>query len=633
MLSLPGKKEAWDPPFLLQPDVKTRLSGVRLLPARAGKSSLEAQGASCCSANRKLRHASQERTDLKMDMETPPSGAYFTAESGPRPGEAPPVGPLPAAPSHPAFRPLDGWFAAACLVFAYMGVHWYFFGGYGYGTTLLFLCLAAGAGLYLHGKGCPLGRAWWTGLGLLLLFCLPFSLYAPSPVLVFTALFLLLLLTLWTARAAAGDGRSLLRRHWLADQARALLLYPFGALGAAFQAIAALFRRLPAGKAVRRVLLGLLLALPVTALAGVLLFRADAAFAGLLTQIGESLFGRLEWDLPLTFVRLGLSVVGGILLFSLFTSSLRRPHPETFTDAGMDTLRGQLQLVSPTVVITALTPVCLLYLLFVVSQSAYFFSAFRDCLPAGFTYADYARRGFFELCMVAVLNMGLIALLSLFCRREGKRPAAVRVFTLALSLFTLLFIAVDLRKMLLYIDRYGLTPLRVYTSWFMLLLAAVFLVLMVQQFRERLHLVRWLGAIFLVFFAVLNFADVDARIAEYNVAQYRSGRLETVDVSLLQSLSDSAIPAVYPLLSDEDEQVSEQARAVYRAAYKRLRQKPAIQGSLASHRAMRALESALAEGLFQLENGWPQSEPAAPENGFSTSADDFSAVRASGSAD
>lgn len=542
-----------------------------------------------------------------MDTELPRSPSAGSVPAA-WPESAPHSAPLH---SSPAYQPLDGWFAAACMGFAYMGVRWYFFGGYGYGSTLLFLCLCPSISLYLHAKGRPLGRAWRTGFALILLFCLPFSLYAPNPVLFCTAVLLLPLLALWTLRTAEGDRRPLLRRHWIADQARALLLYPFGALGGAFRAIAVLFRRFPAGKTMRRVLLGLLLSLPATAAAGLLLFRADAAFSGLLTRVGDALFGRMEWHVPQSLLRLALSLSGGLLLFSLLTSARCRAYPATFTDEGLDSLRVRLQVAPPTVVIAALAPVCLLYLLFVASQSAYFFSAFRDCLPAGFTYADYARRGFFELCMVAVLNLGLIALLSLFCRRrESRRPPIVRFFTVALSLFTLLFIAIDLRKMLLYIDRYGLTPLRVYTSWFMLLLGAVFLILAIQQFRPRLSLVRWIGGVFLAFFALLAFADVDARIAEYNVAQYRSGRLETVDVSLLQSLSDSAVPAVYPLLTDADGQVAEQAQALYRAARDRLREKPLLQGSLASRRARAAVERAYSSGLLPEEEAYSAPIPA-----------------------
>lgn len=127
----------------------------------------------------------------------------------------------------------DGLFALFCLAAGYMGVRWYFFGSYGIGTTLLFFTLGVGISVYLRGKGCALGRAYWAGILLLLGFGTVFSLFRPSFVTFCTAVFLLLLLTLWAYRTAMDDGKGLIRRHWPADQARAFLVMPFASFGAA----------------------------------------------------------------------------------------------------------------------------------------------------------------------------------------------------------------------------------------------------------------------------------------------------------------------------------------------------------------------------------------------------------------
>ena len=111
----------------------------------------------------------------------------------------------------------DGLFALFCLAAGYMGVRWYFFGSYGIGTTLLFFTLGVGISVYLRGKGCALGRAYWAGILLLLGFGTVFSLFRPSFATFCTAVFLLLLLTLWAYRTAMDDGKGLIRRHWPAD--------------------------------------------------------------------------------------------------------------------------------------------------------------------------------------------------------------------------------------------------------------------------------------------------------------------------------------------------------------------------------------------------------------------------------
>ena len=113
-------------------------------------------------------------------------------------------------------------------------------------------------------------------------------------------------------------------------------------------------------------------------------------------------------------------------------------------------------------------------------------------------------------------------------------------YVLLLCGFTLFIIATALAKMLLYIRAYGLTQLRVYTAWFMVLLAAVFLVLILRQLRERFPTAAVLTAAFLALFGVLCFSRPDALIAEYNLRRFAQGTLPELDVRMLCGLSDDA---------------------------------------------------------------------------------------------
>ena len=113
--------------------------------------------------------------------------------------------------------------------------------------------------------------------------------------------------------------------------------------------------------------------------------------------------------------------------------------------------------------------------MFFISQAGYFLSAFTNSLPEGFTYADYARRGFFELFAIALINLGVTCFMSLFSKKAGReKPFALKFYSVMISVFTLILIATAMSKMIMYINRYGLTALRFYTSWFMVLLAMIF---------------------------------------------------------------------------------------------------------------------------------------------------------------
>ena len=112
------------------------------------------------------------------------------------------------------------------------------------------------------------------------------------------------------------------------------------------------------------------------------------------------------------------------------------------------------------------------------------------------TYAEYARRGFFELCTVAGINLAVITVAHFIIKQEAgksdgkdqetkqKAPKTLRAEFAVLCLFTMMLIATAVSKMAMYISYYGLTQLRVYTAWFMLLLFIVFIVVGLRQFKN-----------------------------------------------------------------------------------------------------------------------------------------------------
>ena len=338
-------------------------------------------------------------------------------------------------------------------------------------------------------------------------------------------------------------------RRNLSDPVRGLLSRPFGHFATGAEALISR----PVDSAPRRrwrpVVWGLLLAVPLTLIVGSLLISADAAFSSLADRL-LSPFAQLRVEWPLLILRWLLAAPVGMYLFAAFYGNTH-PKAEEWSDEQWQENRQRLRQMPGMVLFTAGLPLCGLYLLFFLSQSAYYFSAFSGLLPADFTYAEYARQGFFQLCAVAVINLGVLVAIRLFCQRETEAlPRSLKIYSAVLCGFTLLLIATAFRKMLLYIQQYGLTPLRVYTSCFMVLLAVVFVVLTVSQFWPRVKPWRILTVTFLTMFAVLQFSNVNGWIARYNVEQYKAGQLRTVDVSLFYELGDAAVPYAAELVRD-----------------------------------------------------------------------------------
>lgn len=214
---------------------------------------------------------------------------------------------------------------------------------------------------------------------------------------------------------------------------------------------------------------------------------------------------------------------------------------------------GRAAKVPAVAICSALTPLILIYLLFFACQLPYYLSAFGGVLPDGYSYSGYARQGFFELCGVAVLDLMVIFLAGVLAKRNenGRKPVAVRIYSAVFSMITILLICSAMSKMIMYIGEYGLTGLRFYTSWFMILLGIVFLVLILHEIFPGMKTVATLFISFTVMLGVLCFCDPDARIAQYNVESYLSGEIAETDTGSLAMLSEGAAPYV-ERLKDSD---------------------------------------------------------------------------------
>jgi hypothetical protein len=188
------------------------------------------------------------------------------------------------------------------------------------------------------------------------------------------------------------------------------------------------------------------------------------------------------------------------------------------------------------------------------------------------TYAEYARRGFFELLAVACLSLGLLCGLAVVTPRvEIRQRRAFGAACAAMIALVLGLLASAFQRMLLYEQAYGYTELRVYTHSFMIWLALVLGLFLLALLREKPQLFTFGGfASALIYLAVLNIANPDAVIVRENIGrlsapQAQASRAdEQVDAEYLTRLSADATPALVaalPQLDDASRQVVMQALA------------------------------------------------------------------------
>src|SRR5436309_756968 len=127
-------------------------------------------------------------------------------------------------------------------------------------------------------------------------------------------------------------------------------------------------------------------------------------------------------------------------------------------------------------VATALGLVDLLFLVFVVIQVRYLFGGAELIATAtGLTYAEYARRGFFELVTASALVLPLLTGADWLVRIESREhQRTFRQLALVLLLLLAVVMASAFTRMRLYVSEYGLSEDRLYATAFMLYLAGLF---------------------------------------------------------------------------------------------------------------------------------------------------------------
>jgi hypothetical protein len=195
-----------------------------------------------------------------------------------------------------------------------------------------------------------------------------------------------------------------------------------------------------------------------------------------------------------------------------------------------------------------------LFAAFVALQIAYLFGGLDTLAAAGLTYADYARRGFFELLAAAALAAAVVATLDARVRRRSRAFIGAAGGLVGLTGVTLVSSFLRLR---LYQDAYGWTELRFWVllsiGWLAVALVALGLLVMIGRSGRLVHT---LGALGVVGMLVANAVGPQGFVAVRNLERALDPSLVPpggrvgLDEAYLSTLGDDAVPAMVAALPD-----------------------------------------------------------------------------------
>ncbi|HWR00004.1 MAG TPA: DUF4173 domain-containing protein [Candidatus Methylomirabilis sp.] len=427
-------------------------------------------------------------------------------------------------PHHPAHVVFG---VAGAALAAVLGFHFLLY-GHQYGFALVvFLLILAGSVVGLYVLGGRQGNAWAFFFLVPLILSLLAEALSASEVVRFFGFILsvgsLALFTYWLTSPSVPfwDLSTLWPSAMLLES-----FFPFKRFGGFFHALAH-------GKGeVRRVLMGVVVAVPFLFLIGLLFVSSDLLLQKTLNDLltPEALERFLKhaiWDLfaAVFFLSAGWTVISRI-------TEARRPK-ESDEPRGFDAV----------VTTTFLSLMNLLFISFIVYQFVTVFGGASVVEARGITYAAYAREGFFQLLAVSVI---VLAILGGIYRYTGMRSWAVRWLSAALVIETGAVIASALRRIALYIDAYGLTLLRLWSTFAIVLIALAFAVLLVGTF-SKVRFKQVLKSLAVGSVTVLSLSllvNTEDLIVRFNFNRYIRKNADTVDIRYLMSLSSDAVPAL-----------------------------------------------------------------------------------------
>ncbi len=304
------------------------------------------------------------------------------------------------------------------------------------------------------------------------------------------------------------------------------------------------------------VLRGMLLALPVLCVLTALLMSGDARFGELLLGLTSSAPGTLhtlaDWTLTSTLAAVGAA---GFLAYALRRRVAETPAAPAASLRRVGAIEG----------LVVLGSVVLLFATFLGMQAAWLFLQDPSARGTGLTYAAWARGGFAELSVVAVITWWLVELARRRVEAQGRADVAVRAASSMVLAQALVLLVSAHQRLALYDEVYGFTVTRIFAHAGIAFLGLGLLARLVTLWVAKDATANLVVAGALGVLAGLNALNPDAFVVKANLARPSDGSVG-IDYLYLSRLSADAAPVLAPVLAALPNDTLRTAFPLYRYA-------------------------------------------------------------------
>jgi hypothetical protein len=324
-----------------------------------------------------------------------------------------------------------------------------------------------------------------------------------------------------------------------------------------FSDLSNVFRSTRARAAVR----GTVITIPVVLFFALLLASADPVFGTWRDEIARII---ATWEfIPRTIFFFVLLV----LTLGAYSFAALQPIRQSSPVSAASDIESIPRWLGATERFILVSGVAALFWLFIGVQLSYLFGNAPGVTGSGITFAEYARRGFGELTIVATCSVILILVSERFGRADDH-AGRIRILTLAILVAVLIMLASAFHRVSLYEAAYGYTVSRLYAQVYMLVLGVALIALAagILGTLDIGSLFRRVFTVAVVAFVVLVFWNHEAWIASANMDRVATtGKLDARYIA--RDLSPDALPVVVTRLASLPEPLRGQLHAELVARY------------------------------------------------------------------
>jgi Domain of unknown function (DUF4173) len=343
-----------------------------------------------------------------------------------------------------------------------------------------------------------------------------------------------LILLVWKPGTLRNNGSFL---SWLGIEQ---MISVFDALAMGIKKLPKAFLRFPKtySKNINSAVIGGLISIPLLLFFGILLILSDNNFGNSIAQYLQNITNLFTIE---TLIRVCVIAINSLILFGF--GFLVKPTKLIEEKPLEKEKRAGLELES----LIPLGSLALLFGVYLGFQLSYLIGGKEYIASIESTFAEFAKRGFFELLIVGICIFALILIWDKV--RYGLKYLRAKNFALISVIVvseTVIMLVSAWNKLALYVDGYGYTNLRLFTQVWIVCMG-VSLLLLIRKLTSNLktytlvYVVSW---VFITGLATLNIIQPDRYIANYNLKQ------SNWNTSDIRSYDYDGLVAIKPLISD-----------------------------------------------------------------------------------